>query len=642
MKVSIDFELLDGRVESRIRVDNLNKNLRLRNVAWPMASFSRLSGRDRLLLPYMNGVEHFNPVETTSTIAKQDGIYPSSSMGLQMGAYYNDDGGVYYALEDPTASAKRITSEGRRGGIDMSFSQDVAIAAGVKGGNSYEQPGTGVIEMFVGDWFAAGQIYKRFLSAKAPWWVEELPRKETPAWFRNNCVCAQLMIYLPTGRTEDRRRSELLRLREIFEMPVVAETRYYVDHNKTGFWPHYTPDPDRVRYLDGLRRDGMRINGYIDDRLWCTKDGPGRKYDWMYSSIGSKLKVVCEDGTFPQEVYGGKESAAGDRFVCMVMCPSAQGWRDWLTRQCETIARDAHLDGIYHDQVMACAPIPCFDPDHGHLLNDPNAWVLGGYTPYLEEMRRRVAAINPNIVHGSEDGVEVYCKGQLDFCLNWRWCYEMVPLFTSLYAGRFQFLGRVVGDGRRQGSERGGFFAKMAEELVWGEQIGAFLKLGQEDDLNDFGTMLFAKKMAHLRRALLPYLNESEFLHPPRFCKPMPRVGYVWNRAYGIGSVNTDQVRTTAWQRQRDGARMAVFVNSEETPIEVEPVLPDFGESLVFIDGAAPVVVADGAYKMKISGRGFAVVVAGDVSLLSTERTRLGTLLKQIAAFEPTTLKSRK
>ena len=87
---------------------------------------------------------------------------------------------------------------------------------------------------------------------------------------------------------------------------------------------------------------------------------------------------------------------------------------------------------------------------------------------------------------------------------------------------------------------------------------------------------------------------------------------------------------------------MAVFVNSEETPIEVEPVLPDFGESLVFIDGAAPVVVADGAYKMKISGRGFAVVVAGDVSLLSTERTRLGTLLKQIAAFEPTTLKSRK
>ena len=639
LKVDIRIALSDGRIESRLRVDNSNGNLRLRNVAWPMASLARLPGSDRLLLPYMNGIEHFNPVETKSEIANQDGVYPSSSMGLQMGAYYNDDGGIYYAMEDPTASAKRIAAAGRRGGIDVSFSQEVAIAAGAKGGNSYEQPGTGAIELFAGDWFDAGQIYKRFLAAKAPWWVADLPRTETPEWFRNNCLCAHLGIYLPTGRTEGRRRNELARLQEMFEMPVMVSTRYYVDHDKTGFWPHYTPDPDRVAYLDGLRGSGIRISGYIDDRLWCTTDGPGRKSDWMYSTVGSKLKVVKEDGSEPQEVYGGtKGGVYGDRFVCKVMCPSASGWRDWLTGQCETIARDAHLDAIYHDQIMACAPIPCFDPSHGHALNDPQAWVLGGYTPYLKEMRCRVAAINPSIVHSSEDGVEVYCKGQLDGCVNWRWCYEMVPLFTSLYAGRFQFYGRVQGDGRvRKDTDHGAFFAKMAEELVWGEQIGAFLRTGQEEDFGESDKMLFAKKMAHLRRALLPYLNESEFMRPPKFRSPMPRVGYVWYRAYGIGKVVKNQVRSTAWQRQRDGARMAVFVNSEDSPIEVEPVLPGFGNALAFVDGAAPVAVKDGAFRLNIGRRGFAVVVSGDAEMLAAEGTRLGAELKRIASFEPPT-----
>ena len=634
--VKLDVVLSDARMESRISVDNSNKELALRNVSWPMASFARLPGDDRLILPYMNGVEHHNPVETTSEIAKSDGMYPSSSMGLQMGAYYNGASGVYYAHEDPTASAKRISAQGRRGGIEVLFSQGVALGHGASGGNSYRQPGVGVIEIFAGDWFDAGQIYKRFLAAKAPWWVSELPRKETPQWFRENCLCTELVIYNRTGRTEDYRRREILRMREFFEMPILAHTRYYVNHDKTGFWPHFTPDPDRMRYLNELRSHGVRVVGYTDDRLWCTKDGPGRKSDWMYSKVGRKLRIVREDGSVPQEVYGACGTVKDDsRFVCEVMCPSAQGWQEWLTKECEKIARDAGLDGIYHDQVMACAPIACFDSAHGHMKNDPAAWVDGGYVPYLKNMRDRVAAINPETVHLSEDGVEVYCKGQLDACLNWRWCYEMVPLFTSLYAGRYQFYGRTMGDTVRKPAERGGFFAKIAEELVWGEQLGMFLKLGQEDKVNDMEAMLFVKRMAHLRKALLPYFNESEFLRPPRFRKSIPRVEYVWNRAYGTGKVSTDHVRASAWKRQRDGALMAVFVNSENSPIEIEPILPGFNSAVVMVAGSSPSCVKNGAFKIKLPERAFAVIISGDEDLLNAEKARLVPELARIMAFKP-------
>ncbi len=627
LNVGMRFTLSDGRIESHMEVNNSDGRLRLRNVTCAAASFARLPGRDRLLLPFMGGVEHFNPVEKVSEFAKQDSIYPCGSMTLPMGAYYNDAGGVCYIAEDSTASAKRITAFGRRGGIDVSFSQDVAIDAGAKGGNSYRQPGILAVELFEGDWFDAGQIYKRFLSTKAPWWVANLPRTETPEWFRNMCVFGHFYITKPEQM--QRRRNDILRVRKYLDMPILLETRDYLDYSKAGGdLPHFAPDPDRMLYLDELRSHDIRLIGYIDDRLWCTKDGPGRKYDWLFSKFGRPNQIVREDGSRPWEYYYSPSCAFA------VMCPAAPFWQNWLIGECEDIARKARLDGIYHDQIMACAPISCFVPTHGHALSDPQAWVRDGYTPYLKEMRRRVARFAPDTIHSSEDGAEPYCAGQLDCCENWRWGYQQVPLFTSLYAGRYQFHGRILGDAHNPKADRGGFFAKLAEEVVWAEQIGAIMYGGKEE-VNDGELMLFIKRMAHFRRALLPYLNESEFLRPPKFRRPVPDVAYVWNRAYGVGRVVKPQVRATAWQRQRDGARMAVFVNSENSPIEVEPILPGFGKSLVFVDGAEPVVVTDGAFKLNLGKRGIAVVVSGDEELLAAEKLRIGMVLKQIAGFTP-------
>ena len=555
-------------------------------------------------------------------------------MMLQMGAYLNDAGGIYYAAEDPTASAKRIAAFGRRGGIDVSFAQDVALDAEAKGGNSYKQPGVAVLELFAGDWFDAGQIYKRFLAAQAPWWVAKLPRTETPEWFRNNCIFGHFYITKPEQM--ERRRNDILRFRAYMNMPILLETRDYVNHDKTGGdLPHFAPDPDRMRYLDELRSHDIRLIGYMDDRLWCTKDGPGRKYDWLYSTLGKPNQIVREDGSRPWEHYYKPSCAFA------VMCPAARGWQNWLVGECEDIARKARLDGLYHDQIMACAPISCFAPTHGHALSDPQAWVRGGYTPYLKEMRQRVARFAPDAIHSSEDGAEPYCAGQLDGCENWRWGYQQIPIFTSLYAGRYQFHGRILGDAHNPKADRGGFFAKLSEELVWGEQIGA-LMYGGKEELYDGELMLFAKRMAHFRRVLLPYLNESEFLRPPRFRHPVPTVAYVWNRAYGEGRVEKPQVRATAWQRSRDGARMAVFVNSEHAPIEVEPLLPGFGESLVFVDGVEPVRVADGAFRLNLGKRGIAVVVSGNAELLAVEKLRIGTALRQIAGFTSPTAKKVK
>lgn len=643
--VTTSFRIAGGRLETKARIANANPTRLLRELTYPEASFAPLpeKGRDRLLLPFMGGVEHFDPVTTQSSVAEQDGYYPSGFMSLQMGAYYDDHGGVYFADEDPTAALKHVVYRGRRGNVDVSYSHAIAFAPGRTGGNAFDLPGVGAVELIDGGWFEAAQAYKRFLSTKAAWWVRDLPRKETPEWLRNSSIWFEHRIMPHLGYTMERVERDFIRLRDYFELPIGLHTREFVDHWKTGYWPHYQPDPELVAHLNRLRAHDMRIVGYVDDRLWCKNDSPGLTNDWMYTSHGKKLELKFENGQNPMERYALVfTNAVGERYEKTleypIMCPATKGWQQWMIGQCELIQREARLDGIYHDQIMAARGYPCFAAGHGHLLNDAQDWVAHGYWPYMRELRARTAAINPETVHASEDAAEPYLAGQMDVCMNWRWTHQMVPLFVSLYAGRYQFYGRVMGDTVDPLAEREGFFSKVAEELVWGEQIGRIDEGAFNGEIGDREAMLFAKRAAHLRRALADWFNGSDFQKPPTFRAKMPVVGHVWN-GYRGGSgggdrkIFHDQVRATSWLRQADGARMAVFVNTELTPIDFEPVLPGFGKAIALADGQEPRTVADGKFCLSLMPRGMGVVIAGPDDLLAAESARLKPIMSRIASF---------
>ena len=633
--------LTGGRIVADMNIDNRSAGILLREIAWPCGSFAKLDKNDRIVIPFMGGVEHHNPIEEQSQIADQDYYYPSSNMNLQMGAYYDDRGGIYYAHEDPTAGLKRITFLGRRGDLDVSFSTTAGFQYQAKGGNSYQMNGVGAFELFSGNWFDAAQIYKRFLVSKAPWWVQQLPRTETPEWFRNHAVWFFFQPYAEKGLPESRAMEDMIRMRKFFDLPIGIHTTYWYDEEKCGSFPHFRADETRMNLINELRRYGIRVTGYIDDRLWAKDDAPGKKSSWMFNPFGLKYALWRENGETPQEVYRSwhyEKDGRGWYYTThtnSVMCPASRGWQDWVRWICEDIAHGPKLDGIYHDQITAALPFTCFNPEHGHLMNDSAVWYTHGFKIMLETIRTSVARINPETFHNSEDGAEPFCKGMLDGCLNWRWTHEMVPLFVSLYAGRFQFYGRIYGDPVEKNSDRGAFFAKAAEQLVWAEQIGGFYN-NNYIEINDGEAMLFAKRMAHLRVALLPYLNASEMLRPLTFQKAIPTVGYRWN-AYRGGSgggdriVNTPQVRHSFWQRQSDGAKMAVFVNSEKTPISIEPILPGISRGVVLVDDSAARI--DGNFRLMLKPRGIAIIIAGNESLLKKEKERLAPIMKKIAAF---------
>ena len=72
-----------------------------------------------------------------------------------------------------------------------------------------------------------------------------------------------------------------------------------------GGYPHFYPWNDSVEAYKILKKHGMRVNLYIDDRLWETTDGKGGegRGNWLYDPKGIRCAVIDESGNKSYENY---------------------------------------------------------------------------------------------------------------------------------------------------------------------------------------------------------------------------------------------------------------------------------------------------------------------------------------------------
>jgi hypothetical protein len=301
-------------------------------------------------------------------------------------------------------------------------------------------------------------------------------------------------------------------------------------------------------------------------------------------------------------------------------------------------------DHIYHDQVTAAPPLLCFNPAHGHRFNDPDVWLGGGFKPMFAAIRSRLPSKHPDLVHSSEDASEPYLK-LLDGFHIWRWTHQQIPLFQSIYCGRTQYSGRTYGDTLPPRQNAGpwmkrrdarAFYAKMAEQLVNGEQLGS-ISLDGDGDSHNPAAMLFTKRMAHLRLALIDYLNGNEMLKPLAFRRPMPQLTTFWNAfqdgSGGGGNITHDTVRHSYWENEKTHVRMAVFVNSSADSIAFEPVINDTRPALTLADASPPRYGSD--FKITLKPYGCAMIISGPEDLLKAEAERLAPIMSRIDKFLP-------
>lgn len=545
VKTQLILTFAPEKIESNFSAEAQN----MLNVVFPRFKIKKLaSPNDTMLYPYMCGIEVKNPTVNQMPFG-QEGVYPSGGVTMQFGAYYDDKTGVYFSAEDPQGSTKNYTVRSKKSGLDVQWSTELAKAS------KFISPNVGVIAPYQGKWYEAGQIYRKFLEAKAAWWIKELPRKSTPEWFRNNTLW--LLGITQNGNdngksSAERMIKEAIALRKYLELPIGIHY-YGWDEKKTKpNWPHFYPKDYSVALSQKARQAGIYVKPYIDSRLWSVRDGANYKSDYMYSSHGKKFAVISKNSTIPIELYGSQYA---------VMCPAAKGWQKWLIDLTSRV-KEYGFDAVYHDQVSTGRPVLCYSKAHGHAAADPYCWIQG-YNKIYDELKMKY----PNLCHDSEENAEVYLKA-MDGFVVWRWTFaDQVPLFQSIYSGRAQFTGRCFN--HQKPGDKNSFFAKCAMQFVNGEQLGWFMpaELRAAD-----AKRLFVKKLMHLRLALIDYFNAGKMLAPLKFHGQNPQIT---GRFGGVtpSMVTYPAVMSSVWQY--GNKRIIVMVNTLDKALKVSPVIPE-------------------------------------------------------------------
>ena len=344
---------------------------------------------------------------------------------------------------------------------------------------------------------------------------------------------------------------------------------------RTHHYPHFDEVFDWTeKFVRDMREKEIYVKPYTNSRLWAVKDGGLCEYDYMFSSHGKKYAVKNPDGTMNYEYYGPEFFRKGTpktQAPFAIMCPGVKGWQDFLVKRSAMLFK-VGFHALYHDEIAAANPYLCFDPSHGHLINDPDVW-MHGHRKFMYEIKKQ----NPDTAHDCEDGAEAFVD-MLDAFMVWRW-YGITPVFMAVYSGRVQFTGKLFGFSNYNPALEDSFYIKAALQMVNAEHIGWFPLVKMERD----NRRLFVKKMFHMRNMLLKYFNEGEMLKPVKFIRSSGTISSNWGKYLNDEGLTTTNKVISGVYGRADGMAVMILVNSVNEKVTFEPDVKCYGKKVIAV-----------------------------------------------------------
>jgi hypothetical protein len=322
-------------------------------------------------------------------------------------------------------------------------------------------------------------------------------------------------------------------------------------------YPHYFPAKDGFKEaVAEIQKNGdCHVMPYINGRLWDTRD-KGTD-DFQFTSVALPGTTKKEDGAPYIESYGSKESD-GSEVKLAVMCPATDVWKNKVADIIFSLTNSYDVDGVYVDQIAAARPVLCFDQSHGHPLAGGSWW----NSNYWEMFGKIRSELPEKKMLTTECNAETFIH-MFDGYLTWHFQYQdQVPAFAAVYGGAIQMFGRSYGNDVLGGR------MKMAQQFVYGEQIG-WITPRIVDDPQRFP---FLKEIVNTRYKYRDYFYKGEMIRPPKLLDDIPTATADWQWFTTPGqAVTTDAVLTGAW-RKTDGKGNTVsavffFVNVSDDPI---------------------------------------------------------------------------
>jgi N-acetylmuramic acid 6-phosphate etherase len=362
------------------------------------------------------GAEFFKPG------AKQRRTYCG---GMQFSALINTNGpSLYIDHRDPAVGTKgceiEIAKEGGRliyTGVHVPGVPDQPPAA-------YRIPYPSCYTTFKGDWFEAGQIYKKWGAAQ-PWYANRKgvnPLRKIGMWVWNRGLIKDALP--PVERLQ----------KELGDITVAVDWYWWHSNPYDTDYPDFWPPREGVEPFHAavarLKGQGIYAQVYINGVCWDID--------------GKTWKEGGEEGVFVQR-DGQPRNTAFNRYNhhrLAYMCGEAPKFQDRISSVVGHL-RESGLNGQYLDMIgNSTMAGRCYNPRHSHPKGG-GSFGPDGYRVMLQRLKRE----NPDYPLTTEGANEAY----LDLMDGSIYCnsttlerLDAIPLFQSVYHGNYAFFGNYA------------------------------------------------------------------------------------------------------------------------------------------------------------------------------------------------------
>ena len=349
--------------------------------------------------------------------------------GLQMAALVNPGGtSLYLDHRDPEWNSKACEFAVGKDGESFSLAGIHYPGAGEKPLGSFRLAYESCMAEFSGDWFEAGQIYKKWGSAQR--WNTRRPSgnplRKIGLWVWNRGLIADVIP--PIERLQ----------KELGDVPIALDWYWWhsnpYDTDYPDFWPPregVEPFRAAVARLNAL---GIYSQVYINGVCW---DLDGKTW-----GQGGNESVVCLRDGQPLNTMFNKYN----HHRLAYMCGEAPKFQDRISALLGNL-RGSGLNGQYLDMIGCASCKRCYNPAHRHLKGG-GASGPSGFRTMLERLKKE----NPDYPLTTEacnepymdllDGVIICNSSSTEHLGNN--VGEKIPLFQSVYHGDFAFFGNYA------------------------------------------------------------------------------------------------------------------------------------------------------------------------------------------------------
>jgi hypothetical protein len=357
--------------------------------------------------------------------------YPGQWASTQLMAYYNDAGGLYVACDDPKGLPKFIDPLMERDGVMMGLGH----YPGTRGPSETKFPYNVVLGTFQGDWYAAGEIYRKW-AALQPFCATKLAqRTDYPNWLHDSPVGITFPMrgqadwdppaavnpeYTPLTNALPY-LDKLAAALESPLMPIIFNWEYGGPWVQPDSYPPVGGEAPFRAFMVKAKAQGWHPVLYGDGLRWITWQ-KNTNYDGIpyFRAHGGEGAIARNwDGTFLENVWEWRKNYV----VCVGTDKGRQMVLD-MTRRMAELGPD-----VVQQFDQGPGPMVCYATNHSHPPV-PGPWMTESFNDLIRSDTKVAKSINPNVALSCEGAPpETYLQ---DFQV-WDAREQTCPLFSFLY-----------------------------------------------------------------------------------------------------------------------------------------------------------------------------------------------------------------